>query len=562
MAAHQMDKAVEASLRQMKGNGLCCDCQASHTPAWASVSYGVFICLECSGQHRGLGVHISFVRSVAMDNWSPKQLLAMRVGGNDRLNQFMSKNSNGAITKATSVQQKYNHPLAAVYKERMSAWLDNKLKGPSDPDAGGPADQASFDLLLDEEIKVTATSSGSSGSYKDENIPTGLEALPGESEADYVIRQKKIQEQAKARMRAKFGNQSVSSNGRMSMQGVGSSGGSGSGGGGGDPAADLLGSLGGLWSSYVAPAVATATETVTAGVNSVASASSSGVYGTGVGTGRAAASGQSSYNSSSASGTGSSQTTVDFFSQYTNSLLSSTTELLNNTLISATAGDEGNARFPRPDDMIKEVAKDPNIRFPRPLDVIVDPHVKDPNLSFPRPPVTIVEEEGRFPRAQPVAPPTPDPERSERMLDRSKFVGLSSDEYYRNRGPSPTIPRSTSNNSNHSSENFFNEQLTAGTTITRPPTSSRNSSRDDLTRASPLTTSAVTTPGRPSPPVSRSSPSTVPEPGTKLRVRSSSRDQLPPTSPAVTVATKKPVAAAPAKAPSPSGDDFFAEFNK
>lgn len=33
----------------------------------------------CSGKHRGLGVHLSFVRSITMDSWKDLELEKMRV---------------------------------------------------------------------------------------------------------------------------------------------------------------------------------------------------------------------------------------------------------------------------------------------------------------------------------------------------------------------------------------------------------------------------------------------------------------------------------------------------
>lgn len=82
------------------------------------------MCLECSGKHRGLGVHISFVRSVTMDSWSEIQIKKMQAGGNERLNSFLAQYG---IPKETDIVSKYSSNAATVYRDRIKALAEGRV---------------------------------------------------------------------------------------------------------------------------------------------------------------------------------------------------------------------------------------------------------------------------------------------------------------------------------------------------------------------------------------------------------------------------------------------------
>lgn len=56
-------ESVSGVLRQIPGNDLCAECGAPQ-PDWASLNLGILMCIECSGVHRNLGVHISKVSNL------------------------------------------------------------------------------------------------------------------------------------------------------------------------------------------------------------------------------------------------------------------------------------------------------------------------------------------------------------------------------------------------------------------------------------------------------------------------------------------------------------------
>lgn len=86
----KVTEATFAKLQADKKNYNCIDCNAVGAQ-WASVNNAIFICLKCAGTHRGMGVQVSFVRSITLDGWSAKQLKMMTLGGNQRISDHFAK---------------------------------------------------------------------------------------------------------------------------------------------------------------------------------------------------------------------------------------------------------------------------------------------------------------------------------------------------------------------------------------------------------------------------------------------------------------------------------------
>jgi ADP-ribosylation factor GTPase-activating protein 1 len=97
-------------LNTTKGNTNCVDCNQSN-PIWTSLNFGTFVCLECAGFHRSLGVHITTVRSINLDTWNEKQVKYLEMGGNESFREYLA-----SIDKlVTDPITRYSNPHVLYY---------------------------------------------------------------------------------------------------------------------------------------------------------------------------------------------------------------------------------------------------------------------------------------------------------------------------------------------------------------------------------------------------------------------------------------------------------------
>ncbi|KAK8542712.1 hypothetical protein V6N13_136732 [Hibiscus sabdariffa] len=170
-------KILEGLLKNPE-NRECADCK-SKGPRWASVNLGVFICMQCSGIHRSLGVHISKVRSANLDTWLPEQVAFIQSMGNGKANSYweaeLPPNYN-RVGIENFIRAKYEEKRWVPKMQRSKSppkMLDERApsygQGPTEKSGHGHVNNS--DNSFEERTTIQASS-------RNENLPATRISLP------------------------------------------------------------------------------------------------------------------------------------------------------------------------------------------------------------------------------------------------------------------------------------------------------------------------------------------------------------------------------------------------
>eukprot|EP00746_Dinoflagellata_sp_MGD_P127039 gnl/MRDRNA2_/MRDRNA2_61729_c0_seq1.p1 gnl/MRDRNA2_/MRDRNA2_61729_c0~~gnl/MRDRNA2_/MRDRNA2_61729_c0_seq1.p1 ORF type:complete len:732 (+),score=181.78 gnl/MRDRNA2_/MRDRNA2_61729_c0_seq1:77-2272(+) len=148
----------------------CIDCKDTSEAEWASLSHGTYLCLECAGKHRGLGVHVSFVRSTTMDAWDSMQLKRMQLGGNQQFREFVASCPG---LEHLPFEARHNSRGLEFYRRR----LDHLCEGGSSDDMEPPSANDALKAMQPRTGKAAGTSDKQPQDHQVESSNSELEEL-------------------------------------------------------------------------------------------------------------------------------------------------------------------------------------------------------------------------------------------------------------------------------------------------------------------------------------------------------------------------------------------------
>ncbi|OQR71034.1 130 kDa phosphatidylinositol 4, partial [Tropilaelaps mercedesae] len=96
----ELREQIIRQVQSLPGNDRCVDCGSTKDVTWLATNFGIITCIECSGVHREMGVHISRIQSLTLDNLGTSQLLLARVMGNHAFNEVMEATI-GSVARPT-----------------------------------------------------------------------------------------------------------------------------------------------------------------------------------------------------------------------------------------------------------------------------------------------------------------------------------------------------------------------------------------------------------------------------------------------------------------------------
>jgi stromal membrane-associated protein len=109
-------------------NKYCADCKRT-SPSWASINLGVFVCINCSGCHREIGVHVTKIKSVNLDVWAEDTLKYFQKINNEIANEYWEHKLKNFDFKSI---QNDNYKLIKFIRDKYEykKWVNKKKKDP------------------------------------------------------------------------------------------------------------------------------------------------------------------------------------------------------------------------------------------------------------------------------------------------------------------------------------------------------------------------------------------------------------------------------------------------